>query len=256
MITFAPLRTRRLDAQLQELSIGDEIALCHLPELAHEKSLTAFLERAIETAAAPTERHIASPRAWSVGERLLALAHYCIHTREDGPDYAVTDVSRLSDYLDMTKDANASPDVFEACDDRWELRPLIGAAVEVLESLQGHMALTGREFWIIGAMAAQLLRQGEAMPDPVAEFSEYGDWLQGRIAIMAAMPSTGFDILFASYAQAMQTGQFFRIWFDKEGVIVLPKEAGAALPPARFSVYSCIGTVALSLTGKARGSAR
>jgi hypothetical protein len=251
MITFATLRTRRLDVQLQELGIGDEIALCHLPELAHEASLTAFLVRAVEAAATPTDRHVAAPRAWSVGERLLALAHYCIHTREDGPDYAVTDVSKLSDYLDITKDVQAAPVTFEACGDRWELRPLIGAAVEVLESLQGHTDLTGREFWIIGAMASQLLRQGEVIPDPVAEYTEYGQWLQRRITTMQAMPSSGFDVLFAHYAQAMQDGQFFRIWFDKEGVIVLPKEAGAATPPARFLVHSCIGTVALSLTGKA-----
>jgi len=252
MTTFAPLRTRRLDVQLQELSIGDEIALCHLPELAHEKSLTAFLERAVEAAHAPTEHHVASPRAWSVGERLLTLAHYCVHTREDGPDYAVTDVSKLSDYLDIDKDASASPTTFEACGDRWVLRPLIGAALEVLEGLQGQMPLTGREFWIIGAMSAQLLREGEVIPDPVAEFAEYGQWLQRRIVTMAAMPSTAFDVLFAQYADAMQAGgQFFRIWFDKQGVIVLPKEAGAATPPARFPVHSCIGAVALSLTGKA-----
>jgi len=275
MITFSELRTRRLDVKFQELSIGDEIALCHLPELAHEKSLTAFLERAVEVANAPTERHVTSPRAWSVGERLLALAHYCIHTREDGPDYAVTDASRLSDYLTMESDASAAPAAFEACGDRWVLRPLIGAAVEVLESLQGQIemgpgfgapesavkALTeyprliGREFWIIGAMAAQLLREGEAIPDPVAEFAEYGEWLQRRIITMAALPGSGFDVLFAYYAQAMQTGQFFRIWFDEQGVIVLPKEAGAAVPPARFPVYSCIGTIALSLTGKAQRSA-
>lgn len=252
MIVFKPLRTRRLDVQLQELSIGDEIALCHLPELAHEQSLTAFLERAVELASAPTERHVASPRAWSVGERLLALAHYCIHTREDGPDYAVTDVSKLSDYLDIGRDAHATPATFEACGDRWELRPLIGAAVEVLEGLQDQMELRGREFWIVGGMAAQMLRAGESPPDPATEFAEYAEWLERRIITMTNMPSSGFDVMFAEYAEAMQKGgQFFRLWFDKEGVIVLPKEAEAAVPPARFPVHSCIGTVALSLTGKA-----
>jgi hypothetical protein len=69
---------------------------------------------------------------------------------------------------------------------------------------------------------------------------------------MQNMPGSGFDVLFDHYANAMQSGgQFFRIWFDDQGVIVLPKEAGADTPPARFLVHSCIGTVALSLTGKA-----
>ena len=252
MIVFRPLRTRRLDVQLQELSIGDEIALCHLPELAHEQTLTAFLERAVEAASTPTSHHVASPRAWSVGERLLVLAHYCTHTREDGPDYAVTDVSALSDYLAIEKDAPQAVPSFEALGDRWEVRPLIGAAVEVLETLApAQDELRGREFWIIGAMSAQLAREGEVTPDPVAEFAEYAEWLERRIVTMSALPGSGFDVLFAQYAKIVQNAQFFNIWFDEQGVIVLPKEAGAVAPPARFHVHSCIGTVALSLTGKA-----
>lgn len=39
MIVFSPLSTRRLDVTLHELGIGDEIALCYLPEKAHEKAL-------------------------------------------------------------------------------------------------------------------------------------------------------------------------------------------------------------------------
>lgn len=251
MIVFSPLRTRRLDVALQELSIGDEIALCHLPEAAHEKSLTEFLERAVEASHAPTERHVASPRAWSVGERLMVLAHYCTHTREDGPDYAITETSNLSDYLDIATDVSPTPVTFDAIGDRWVLRPLIGAAMEVLEALRIQSAMQGREYWVIGSMAAQLVRDGEVTPDPVADFAEYAEWLERRIATMAAMPGSAFDVLFAHYAEAMQTGQFFRLWFDEQGVIVLPKEAGAVAPPARFLVHSCIGTVALSLAGKA-----
>lgn len=252
MIVFAPLRARRLEVHLKELSIGDEIALCHLPENAHEKALTEFLERAIDAADTPSARHVANPRAWSVGERLLALAHYCIHTREDRPDYAVTESSKLSDYLDMSKDFPLQPATFQALDDKWVLRPLTGAAVEVLESLQVESDLQGREHWLIGAMSAQLLREGETCPDPVADFSAYVEWLKGRIATMREIPSSSFDVLYAHYRAAMQQDtQFFTLWFDDQGVIVLPKEAGAVTPPARFLVLSCVGAVALSITGKA-----
>jgi hypothetical protein len=252
MIAFSPLRTRRLDVQLHELSIGDEIALCQVPENAHEKSMTEFLTRAVELARTPTERHIANPRAWSVSERLMVLAQYCIHVRDDGPDYAVTQVSRLSDYLDASKDAPHQIATFEALDDRWELRPLSGAAVEALEAMQHQIDLKGRLFWIIGAMAAQLLRVGEVIPDPLADFPAYCDWLEKRVEIVRALPSSSFETLYAQFFNAMQEGvQFFRIWFDKEGVIVLPREAGAITPPARFLVHACLGTLALSLAGKA-----
>lgn len=252
MIVFSPLRTRRLDVQMRELSIGDEIALCHLPESAHEKALTEFLSRVVESASAPSPRHLSDPRAWSVSERLLALAHYCIHTRDDRPDYAVTEVSKVSDYLDMQRDIPSAPATFSALGDSWTLAPLSGAAAEVLEALQLETDLNGRAHWLIGGMAAQLLRVGEQHPDPVADTTDYTAWLAKRIGVLRAFPSSSFDVLFAQYRAAVEReGQFFSLWFDDQGVVVLPKEAGAATPPARFLVLACVGAVALSVTGKA-----
>ncbi|HEY0662787.1 MAG TPA: hypothetical protein VGD21_15870 [Lysobacter sp.] len=236
---------------MRELSIGDEIALCHLPPTAHEKALSEFLERAVESAGTPSARHVADPRAWTVSERLLALAHYCIHTRDDAPDYAVTDVSKLSDYLDAARDLPATGATFSAIDDEWELRPLTGAAAEAIEALQFESTLKGREHWLMGFMAAQLARKGEETPDSVADGADYVTWLDNRIGVMRSLPSSGFDQLYAGYRAALEKDtQFFRIWFDEQGVIVFPKEAGAATPPARFLVHSCIGELALSISGK------
>jgi hypothetical protein len=256
MIAFSPLRTRRLEVRLHELDLGSEIALCHLPENHHEKAMSEFLAYAVEVAAAPSERHLANPRQWSVGERILALAHYCTHVREDGPDYAVTDVSKLSDYLDFARDIVDAPPSFAAVDDRWQLLPLSGAAAEAIEALQGNTGLVGREHWIVGAMAAQLVRENESSPppDPIAAFADYTTWLVHRMAVLKAMPSSGFTQLFSAWRAALEASTpFFRIWFDETGVIVLPlttKEAGALLPPARFRVLSAIGSIALLLTGK------
>jgi hypothetical protein len=252
MITFAPLRSRRLDVRMKELSIGDEIALCALPELAHEKSMTEFLERVVASADAPSALHVSNPRAWSVGERLLALAHYCIHTREDGPDYAITTTSNLSEYLDTGKDFPIEPATFDALGDKWQLLPLTGAAAEVLESLQPESNLKGPVYWMIGAMSAQLVRENETAPDPVAEEAAYIEWLKARMVVFSAFPSSSFDVLYANYREAVERDMhFFSIWFDAEGIIVLPKEAGAIAPPARFLVSATIGAVALAVTGKA-----
>lgn len=252
MILFSPLRRQRLDVRLRELSIGDEIELCSLPELAHEKGLTEFLARAIASAETPSPTHLANPRAWSVGERLLALAHYCVHVREDGPDYAVTETSRLSDYLDAGKDLPDSPSMFEANGDGWVLRPLTGAAAEVLEALQSESTLPGRAYWLLGAMAAQLVRVGESTPDPVEEEVKYSQWLKARMETLRAFPSSAFDSMYLNYRASLdRDSQFFTIWFDEQGVVVLPKEAGAVAPPARFHVHAAIGAVALSVTGKA-----
>lgn len=251
MISFSPIHARRLQVRLRELTIGDEIALCHLPEESHEKALTEFLLRAVESAGTPSARHVADPRAWTISERLMVLAHYCSHTRDDGPDYTVTEASKLSDYLDFARDLPAQPATFEAIEDKWVLQPLTGAMAEAIETLQIDSDLKGREHWMIGFMAAQLLREGETCPDPAAESTEYIDWLASRMTVIKGLPASSMQSLYVAYRAAQEHDtQFFRIWFDESGIIVLPKEAGDAVPPARFLVLAGISELALSLTGK------
>ncbi|KVN83489.1 hypothetical protein [Burkholderia ubonensis] len=257
MIRFEPLRTARLDVRLRELSFGDEIALCQTNESAHEATMSEFLRRAVEYAGVPSPRHVSDPRAWTVGERLFALAHYCVHTREDRPDYAVTDTSTLSDYLDVAREP-AEPSTFDEADDTWTLSPLTGAMAEAIESLQGSTALTGVAYWLTAAMAAQLLRASDlekGVPDAVVDAAGYVKWLAKRIPVMAGLHSSTFDRMYAQYRVALDRDtQFFRVWFDHEGVIVLPKllpnGAQAVTPAARFLVRSVVGGLALSVTGK------
>ncbi|MEN9865419.1 MAG: hypothetical protein RL748_1009 [Pseudomonadota bacterium] len=251
MIQFPLLRTQRLEVQLQELTIGDEIALCQFPEWAHEQSLSAFLQRVVAKAHPLLDDGSPDPRAWSVGERLLVLAHYCIRTREDGPDFPLAGNYPLSRYLARAQDWQAAPS-FEAIGDTWTLQPLSGAAAEVLEAAQA-----GRVHWVMGAMAAQLMRtQDQDRPDPVKYFEAYQTWLTHRIATMERLPSSDFTILFDAFIQAQQTQfQFFKTWFDDSGIIILPKEAGSEAPPARFLITTHLGEAALSIAGKSRGIA-
>jgi hypothetical protein len=254
MINFAPLRTARLDIRLRELGIGNELSLCHMPETAHEKTLTEFLNFVLADANAPTARHLTDPRAWSVSERLLVLSHYNLHVRDDAPDWAVTDVSKLSDYLDPAREPGPQAP-FKAARDAWHLRPLSGAMAEALETLQIESTLVGREHWVIGAMACQLLREGEESPDAALDAAEFHAWLATRMTVLKEMPSSDFDSLFLGFRMALEAStQYFSLWFDEEGVIVLPKttntEAAALTPAARFLVHSAIGAVAVSLAGK------
>lgn len=251
MIVFPPLRTKRLDLRMQELTIGDEIALCQLPDGAHEKALTEFLRRAVEVAAVPSPRHVADPRAWTVQERYLALVHYCISTRTDGPDYAVTETSKLSDYLMFDQD-HIEPHTFKTSQDEWQLGPLTGAAAEAIESLQLDAALPRRAHWTLGIMAAQLLHADrDNPPDAALDASAYSEWLRARMTEFRAVPASSFDELFAAFRAAHYNApQFFRIWVDELGVIIQPMEAGGVVPSARFRVLACVGDLALGLVGK------
>lgn len=254
MIVFAPLSTRRLAVRLRELCLEDEMKLCHMPERAHEKALSEFLGFAIESAATPSDRHVADPRSMTVSERLLLLVHYSVHTREDAPDYKVTETARLSDYLDTSREPKQRP-TFDACGEKWELQPLTGAMAEAIETLQLETEGDGHKHWLLGLMAAQLTRPeapaDAAAPDAVANPSEYLDWLRARMRTFGALPSSATSELYACFRVALENGtDFFRIYFDDQGLIVLPKEAGAPLSPARFLVHACVSYLALALSGK------
>jgi hypothetical protein len=266
MISFKPLSTARLDVRLRELSFGDEMALCLTPETAHEQTMTEYLRRAVEHAGVPTAGHVGDPRAWTVSERLLALVHYNVHSREDRPNYAVTDASTISDYLELGHEPEVRT-AFHEADDDWTLYPLTGAMAEAIEALHGAIkyvsqagietTLTGLMHWLVGGMSAQLLRVAdvERMPDAVANPNAYMQWLAKRMPIMAGLPGSTFDRLYAQYRLAMEADrQFFRLWFDAEGVIVLPltqpNGAQAVTPAARFLVRSCLGQLALNVSGK------
>lgn len=255
MIVFAPLRTSRLDVRLREMSIGDEIALCHMPESNHESALSEFLKRAIGEAFLTSPRHVVDPRAWTVSERLVALAQYNVHARADGPDYNVTTTSHISDYLDGDREP-MKPTKFQAAGDEWFVEPMIGAVAEIIESKAFDSDLKGVEHWVVGAMAAQLMREEDIgqVPDAIEDGSGYQKWFSKRMDTMRAMPSSSMDDLYAGFTRALDADtQFFRLWFDESGIIVLPKKEVAGLvPAARFLVFSCIGDLALFLTGKSQ----
>jgi hypothetical protein len=251
MIVIDALRTARLEVRLRELSMGDEIELCYLPDGSHEKALSEFLRLAVDRADTPSDRHVADPRAWTVGERYLALAHYNRAVREDGPNYAVTESTKLGDYLIRDRDV-IEPVRFEAIGDKWEFRPATGAALEALEDMRFGSPLRPRVMWLLGLMAIQLRRgTDDERPDPIAGVEDYSAWLAKRMAVIRGLPASDSEALWFQYRLACEQGaQFFRLWYDDEGVIVMPKEAGGVLPPARFLVHAGFTELALEITGK------
>lgn len=167
MIYFPPLRTRRLTVQLRELSIGDSLTLAAMPGHMEEASTTAFLRCAVDAAKVAVE----DPARWTVQERILAVCHYLSATTEDGPDFSLGE-GHYSDYLQGEADIQTSVqavEVGEVGGDTWHVRHLTGAMAESIERMAGEIeGLSGRLHWLFGAMAAQLVRTGEEVPDAAA----------------------------------------------------------------------------------------
>lgn len=255
MIHFPLLRTRRLTVQLRELSIGESIAIAAMPPHLEEAEYTAFLRAAVQSA-----QGVEDPADWTVQERMLAVCHYLAATAEDGPDFALG-AGRYSDYLDGETDIQPNVqqvEVGELAGDTWHIRHLTGRMAESIERMAGEVQdasgnpLSSRLHWILGGMAAQLVRAGESVPGADMPEGAFDEHLVARMRVMGSFPESDFSALMRLYFEGREKlRHLFRIEFSKDGIVAMPKGGAAAnLPPARFPVRSCLSRIALELVGK------
>ncbi|MCM1128953.1 MAG: hypothetical protein NC211_03615 [Alistipes senegalensis] len=252
MIHFSLLRTRRLTVQLRELSIGESIAIASMPPHMEEAEYTAFLRAAVQSV-----QGIEDPADWTVQERMLAVCHYLAATSDDGPDFSLGK-GRYTDYLDMAADID--PDITEVeagelAGDVWSVRHLTGRMAEAIERLKGEVTdahsnpLPVRLHWILGGMAAQMVRKGEDVPGKDTADGAFDEYLVNRMKIMGSFPESDFAQLMRLYMDGREKlHHLFRIEFNGDGMVALPK-GGAAdhLPPARFPVRSCLSGLTIDL---------
>lgn len=248
MIHFPDLRTKRLTVSLKELSMLDAIGLASLPEHLSEEATTFFLRAAVAKAVG-----IEDPAQWTVQERTLAVCHYMASTFDDGPDFALDgELSRYSDYLVGDKDYSAAEvDLGEIEGDKWTVRHLTGGMASAIERLHGEIPdIRGRTHWQIGLMAAQMVPNGDG-GDPLSE-GEFDAFLLARMRVIAGFPESVFARLLERFESAReQLSHLFRVAFDDQGLLVLPREGSAAeLPPARFPARACITSLARFMGGK------
>lgn len=254
MIAFTPLRTRRLSVQLKELSIGDAIYLCALRPDMLEAGTTELLQRIVEHDERPRVGQVTDVRLWTVQERLMAVAHYLLHI--GGDDFAIGEDARFSDYLRSGEDFPPVEVAIGAIEgDQWALRPLLGVHSEAIERLilAGEIQAK-RQSWRLGAMAAQLVRAGETIPDPTTvSDSELEDWIKSRVKVLLGYPESVFLQLIAEFERGMpQLDHLFSITFLEDGIAALPQKAGADLPSARFPFHTAIAERTTQLFGKPR----
>lgn len=261
-IEFKPVRTVRLNVQLQELTLGSAGAVCQVPAQQSERTTTVLLQKSIAGAVLNGPNGVTDPLAMTVQERALLVAHYLMRVSKDGPDFALGH-GRLSDYLSERAELRQSSTVVEDKDGKsWTVYPLLGVhtqALEVMCSMRGE--------WMLGACACQVFSEGEAPPDWLAmSDNEAQDWVAARTAKLDEMPESDFEAMFSAWTKGRNVLEhFFRQEFNDEGVVFMPwatKEGGAGDVPARFLPRSCLSALSLAIydrperVGSPAGAAR
>jgi len=125
----------------------------------------------------------------------------------------------------------------------WVLNQLTGELAESIERTEGQ-ALSERNHWLLGSMAAQLRIKGENLPE-LNSNEQLDNWLLERIATFKAYPESDFESLFIAYRiNCEKLKHLFAIDVDDYGIVALPKETDGELPPARFPISKCLSRTA------------
>lgn len=254
MTHFPIIRTKRLTIKLKELSIGESIAISLLPPEEEQAEITAFLRAAVES-----EANGIDPLDWTVEERNLAVCSYLAAIDNDGPDFTVGENAHLSDYVDTSKDIE-SLNRQKICDfggDTWHIRPLTGRMAESIERLKGEFCVNGvpaptQFHWIVGAMAAQLVRENEVILDTYDSDGALDEWLLDRMNVFAAFPERDFSQLYLIYWQGREAQtHLFNVLFSKKGIIFAATEGVDNVPPARFPIDACVTSISKQFADRA-----
>lgn len=236
-IAFAPLRTPRLQVQLQELFGEDAIHLCQLPQEDAERGATELIRRIVVPSVQPRKGEETDIRLWSVQERALVIAHYLAHTI--GGDFAIGDKAKFSDYL-IEGGIGAPPEpieVGEVAGKMWMMQPLLGWHVESIERIISAGELwSNRAGWLVGAMAAQMYAVDDGPLDCYDAVDVMIDKaITDRATAIVKSPESVMMQLVGLYEENLsRLDHTFAMALGDEGVMFLPAQEVPGLPPARF----------------------
>ena len=243
MTAFTPVRTPRLQVDLQDLTSGQAIYLCQIGEEQSERATQEMLSRVVVQPSSPRTGQVTDMRLWSVQERAFVVGNYIAHVGMDKGDFAIGD-GRFSSYLlPELKAPPLTASIGEFAGQRWSVSLLMGYLMESVERLVLNGELeANRRGWLMGAMGATLTTEDEPLIDHHATDADIDEAVKASCERLLALPQGEFVALGERWVQAINDDleHIFLVSFNDEGVVFLSAEEEPVLPPARFPVSRCI----------------
>ncbi len=236
---------------MRELTVGDVMYLCQLRPDAYESSTTELLKRIIVADPSPRTGEVTDVLRWTVQERALAASRYISHIIEGDGDFSIGDGAKYSYFIIAGQDhPDESTEVGEVEGDHWRIRPLLGIHAEAIERLIAAGRLPSkRHGWWIGAMAAQLFKDGESSDQSDLSEVQIEERIDAFSCTLNGYPESAFVRLLFLYLGAIaKQNHIFQLEFSDDGIVFLSKEAEPST--ARFPATDAISQAARQIFGK------
>lgn len=241
---IAPFNTKRIRANITELTLRQAIQLCEVPDDLAITGMKEALSMIVSETNLPIEE-------WTIQECLACMAHYI--TQRDKEDWEMAPKSPLSAYLMGEVDYPESDNLnysFEQSDgsDTSYLKvvPLtLEYALAVENAISQHHLKTTKGLWKAAVMAACIFpnipshsnhhEDDEEMMDlPLSP----NDYVQSNLEQLLNGDEGSFVELLAHFETAWERqSHLFILDFDEEGVFIMPnpqKGGVGVYPPTRF----------------------
>jgi hypothetical protein len=244
-----PVRTKNIQLELEELSIGDSIDLCEISDDLHELGTTMALKAICKDKELDT-------RMLTVQERSFIIAQYHAQTAGDDPDFVIGE-AKFSDYLVFEEYEVKDKFLVEHAGDKWHITPLLGIHTEGIERLILQERLESkRHNWWLAAMTCMLFNEDDkpAVDWASLKDAEIDEYIMAGVNAFKSYSETDFIELLGYFLDGVKDlDHLFHLNFQDYGIAfaAIPKEGGEAvdLPPARFHFNTAISEVSFSVFG-------
>lgn len=240
MPLITPIRTKGMQIELKELSIGDAVDICQISSKLREFGTS-------QTIRAICKDDI-NPLLLTVQERAFIIAQYIAQTNGVSADFAIGENGKYSDYLYY--------DVQE-CKERKEVgifngkklyaMPILGVHVESIERLISQGVLeSALSSWVFALMVCMFMFEDEF--DDENDFSQMNDaqvdeYITKGVINLTGMPESQFIVLADLFAIGIElTNHLFKVLVIEDGIVFSRAREGVdvEIPPCRFQFKSVL----------------
>jgi len=244
MSAIVPIRTKNMQINLREVSIGDAVEICSISPKMREFGTSVTLRAICDEST--------DIRLLTVQERAFILSQYIAQTNGVSADFSIGENARYSNYLFYDKqycDAETLLGDFQG--KKIYARPVLGIHAESIERLMTQKVFPcDTAHWVFALMVCMFVFEDEIDSEKedfsLKNDSEIDEYITEGIENLKSRPESFFLDLSPLFSIAIEkTNHLFKLAIANDGIVFSPVKSakegdGVEILPCRFQFISVL----------------